>query len=648
MQPTLVLRRAANARVRLRWARWEVLAIPALALALYLPALRFGLIWDDPLWYQQGAGLSIWQLFRSVPTFQYYRPLALVYNRLFVDAAGLVHSWPRQLAQAMYHSLNTLLCIRLAMALGLERWPSAVAGLFMAVHPYAHQAVAWQSPQQPLSTLCLLTVVLWARRYLTEGDRRWQGLSLGLFAVGLLLQESVLGALAAVGVMSLEREPRHLVWRRHRWLTGYALVAAAYLAVYWFSPRYMGIIGSKGRAQVAAFMLQALLPPTCVFGQLTANWPAAPWLLIGLAFGGLLLGLAWRRAPCAAAVGAVLVVAGIAPAVVGLSWDYVSVGSRLAYPALPGVALLWAGALAWIGGKQGRGARAIQMALVVGLVALLAIGTLRLQRLYMASTAHLRATVTQLTQRPDDTLLFLNYPDRMALRRPPYALGYWGIILAPPVQQLSDYAVAELGRSATSMALTRLQIHNQQWIDSPYNVDWRGERVAAEGLLVGSPSYEDVFVTTVSPTGDFMLASVGWARPDGEGAAVAVMGDRLGLRQAEVKQHRDRLVVNLAMEPVGEIAADDVLFVHVLNAAAALAADADSDLWDGYLPLDAIPAGMLVGDTRTVSLPPLASGDYAVTVGLYNRVTGERYDVIKPDGTAVWNGELQIGTLRVD
>jgi hypothetical protein len=126
------------------------------------------------------------------------------------------------------------------------------------------------------------------------------------------------------------------------------------------------------------------------------------------------------------------------------------------------------------------------------------------------------------------------------------------------------------------------------------------------------------------------------------------MGDRLALRQAEVKQHRDRLVVNLALEPVGAIAADDVLFVHVLNAAAALAADADSDLWDGYLPLDAIPAGMLVGDTRTVSLPALAPGDYAVTVGLYNRVTGERYDVTKPDGTAVWNGELQIGTLHVD
>jgi len=395
-------------------------------------------------------------------------------------------------------------------------------------------------------------------------------------------------------------------------------------------------------------MGQAVLPPVGGLAPLRVDAQPIVWLLVAAVCGGLLGWLGWRHNRLAVVVGATLYLAGIAPSVVGLSWAYASVGSRLAYPALPGVALLWAGALAWIGGEQWRGARAIQMALVVGLVTLLAAGALRLQRLYMAGTAHLRTTVTHLTQRPDDTLLFLNYPDRLALRRPPYALGYWGIILAPPVQQLSDYAVAEQGRSATTSELTRLEISNKQWIESPYNVDWRGERVAAEGLLVGSPSYEDVFVTTVSPTGDFMLASVGWARPDAEGEVVAVMGDRLGLRQAEVKQHRDRLVVNLALEPVGEIAADDVLFVHVLNAAAALAADADSDLWDGYLPLDAIPAGMLVGDTRTVSLPPLASGDYAVTVGLYNRVTGERYDVIKPDGTAVWNGELQIGTLRVD
>ena len=169
------------------------------------------------------------------------------------------------------------------------------------------------------------------------------------------------------------------------------------------------------------------------------------------------------------------------------------------------------------------------------------------------------------------------------------------------------------------------------------------------GLLQGNPTYDDVLATTVAPTGELRLVSVGWARPSDGGPTIAVLGDRLVLRDATVApEGRDRLNVTLTLEPTGPIIPDDVLFIHVLDAAASLAAGADDDLWGGYLPLDAIPAAMLVGDVRTVNLPALVPGDYAATVGLYNRATGARYDVTRPDGTTAWNGELQIDTLRRD
>ena len=427
---------AARPRWRFVSRRWVMVLVPLLAVALYLPATRFGLLWDDPTYYQLGSGLDFWRLFGPVPEFQFYRPLALVYNRIFIDSAGLIHSWPRHLVQALFHAANVALAMRLARTLGLGAFAAAVAGLSLALHPFAQQAVACQGSQQPMATLFILGSVLTACLFLEARRSFWLALSLALFALGLLAQESALAVLPVVMVMSLVRQRPANLWRQHRWLLGYVALAACYLAIWVLTPRQGGILGSSDRLLVTAYMGQAVLPPVGGLASLTVDARPVIWLLLAAVGGGLLGWLGWRHNRLAVVVGATLYLAGIAPSVMGLSWAYASVGSRLAYPALPGVALLWAGALGWVGGRRWRGARVVQMALVVALMALLAVSTMRLQRLYIAGTTHLRTTVAELAGRPDDTLLFLNYPDRMALRQPPYALGYWGIILAPPVQRL--------------------------------------------------------------------------------------------------------------------------------------------------------------------------------------------------------------------
>lgn len=632
-----------------RLADWAWLLIPLLAVLFYSPSFRFGLLWDDPTYYELGSGLSFWQLFGPVPTFQFYRPLALVYNRLFIDSAGLIHSAPRHVVQVLFHAANIALVIRLARTLGFDALASALAGLVLAVHPFAQQAVACQGSQQPMATLFILGAVLAGTRFLQDRRRLWLGLSLASFLLGLLAQESALAVVPLLMVMSLLHGRDSSLWRRHRWLVPHLVLALCYLAIWVATPRKGGVLGSTDLIKVAAYMGQALLPPT--------GWLASPehdprpmvWLLVaaGVAIG--LVWAGWRRHRLATAAGATLYLAGIAPTVIGLSWAYASVGSRLAYPALPGVALLWAGALAALSGRRPRAALTVRLLVAAGLVAWLAISTLRLQRLYTVSTAHLQATVGELTRREERTVLVLNYPEQLALRRPPYALGYWGIILAPVVQELSDYAMVEVGHSAQALDLVRLDVGTQQWHDSPYRVDWRGQRVGPEDLLATNAGYDDVLVTTVSPQGELALEHAGWAQPAAEHPTIAVLGERLALREAGMTQPRpDRLDVTLTVERTATILPDDVLFVHLLDAGASLAAGADSDLWGGYLPLQAIPALTLVGDVRSVGLPTLAPGDYAVTVGLYNRATQERYDAVRPDGSQAWQGELQIGTLHID
>ncbi|MBP7045505.1 MAG: hypothetical protein KBE23_22330, partial [Chloroflexi bacterium] len=58
---------------------------------MYAPALKFGLIWDDPEWFGRVVGIGWGELLRPFPDYQFYRPGTMLYNRLFFGADGLLH-----------------------------------------------------------------------------------------------------------------------------------------------------------------------------------------------------------------------------------------------------------------------------------------------------------------------------------------------------------------------------------------------------------------------------------------------------------------------------------------------------------------------------------------------------------------------------
>src|SRR5512134_2872765 len=94
--------------------------LAALVLALYGPSLNFGLIWDDPRWYQQGLGQSVGQLFTSLPSYQFYRPLAIWLNWQMVSPAGTINAPLAHVIQILAHVVSVIASVPALRALGVE------------------------------------------------------------------------------------------------------------------------------------------------------------------------------------------------------------------------------------------------------------------------------------------------------------------------------------------------------------------------------------------------------------------------------------------------------------------------------------------------------------------------------------------------
>ena len=87
------------------------------------------------------------------------------------------------------------------------------------------------------------------------------------------------------------------------------------------------------------------------------------------------------------------------------------------------------------------------------------------------------------------------------------------------------------------------------------------------------------------------------------------------------------------------------LFVHLLDGAGNLVAQTDAEPLGNLLPTTLWSPGEVVIDRHGVLLPPtLPAGEYTLSVGLYNLMTGERLPVVSGE---VRNDHLVLGTVQV-
>ena len=117
--------------------------LAAVVLILYAPSVHFGLIWDDPTWYQQGAGQSPWHIFTALSSYQLYRPLAILLNRQLVFPNGVVNVPLAHVIQIGAHLVAVLACVPVLRAFEFELWHARLTALLFAVSPLTFQAVAW-------------------------------------------------------------------------------------------------------------------------------------------------------------------------------------------------------------------------------------------------------------------------------------------------------------------------------------------------------------------------------------------------------------------------------------------------------------------------------------------------------------------------
>jgi hypothetical protein len=334
---------------------------------------------------------------------------------------------------------------------------------------------------------------------------------------------------------------------------------------------------------------------------------------------------------------------GLAPIWAGLSWDYVQLGPRLLYPASLGIAGLWGGWASWaFSADQAKWRRGLG---VLALIAVLLVSFQQwrqFQKLYQVGTGHLSRAVELLSAASDSRLLFVNFPDRIELRPRPYPMGYWGIVLAPVVQNLADYARVVVGRSGHDRSAASFQVDADARGAWPYRVDMRGEDKGPGVLFQAALESDAVYLTRYRPDGTLDLQTVGSARPAQSTQALAVVGDSVQLAEADADVSKSRLLtLKLTWRCLGPLKEHDTLFVHFWKDGAFLG-DADGDSLGGLIPLVVWKPGTEILDVRQVDISGWKAGRYEVRVGIYNRVNGKRYPARSSEGSQFPDDEILV------
>ncbi len=73
----------------------------------------------------------------------------------------------------------------------------------------------------------------------------------------------------------------------------------------------------------------------------------------------------------------------------------------------------------------------------------------------------------------------------------------------------------------------------------------------------------------------------------------------------------------------------------------------DGDILGGLLPLADCPSGTEVVDIRQITLTGWPPGQYEIAVGIYNRLTNERFAALASKGMPLPDNILVVATLTV-
>ena len=641
-----------EAKARPRGALTGILVVTILfilGIAIYRFALQLPLFWDDIFQFAWLDQAKLSQVLTSpVSGLNYFRPLAFLAWKALRLAAGRFDPFSLHLLNVLLHVLNAcLLASCVARMLPERRALSGLtAGIIFLLFPFDFQAVApVNSLMHPLHTALILAGV-WTF-LLSDAPRRGglRFLSALLAGAAILAHEN--GALAPllITLTALCRTPRKPLKRIVLDVAPYWIAALIFIVLWRSAPRsgdpltLNGLFSlTESRTQNAAYFLQAFAFPV--------SWLAAPLKLalnlhndslaiaiVSLPVVALWAGLAIHaRRGTAAAWSVGWFALGAAPAILMLPFSYTLESPRLVYLASVGAAVFWALPLSYLWPTP------LKNALNLGIAGAVVIASSTWGGLYIQRRAalytQLGEAITQVhselelnptcAQDHRGTTLLVNYPDWFFVAQSEYLVGHDGLTTLSTGETMGDLYSINFGQMRT---FSTTSLPDIQPAGAVYKS--MGEPHTLESLQTLLRQNGPVLVNAAQQKGvEMRFAGCLLAQHQPAPATYqAKLGDELVLRSIALHTaaQQDDLRVTLDWQVLAPTARDTTIFVQVLDANGALAAQAD-----GYPLLRTSPprlwqTGDVWRDVRTLHLPAtLMQGGYRILVGAYLTDGGQR------------------------
>lgn len=621
------------------------LLVFAIGLAAYAPTLTLNFFWEDPADVGNVEGYSYTQLLFAPNSSSYYRPLTSVVMKLLRGNGPGFVALPYHILNLAAHLTAALLLYGVAWHWFGNRAAAFSAALFFVTYPPSLEAVTRVSSPHPLFVTATLAA-MWLYSIGRERDRRWPVIAaLVLACVAVLLNEN--GVLLPLFVLTLETFL--LLDGRVRKFSSAAfafLIPSALFVAIWFNIPKLGEPPQFGLQWIGALYLsQALAFPFARLVSQTGGWGLPPDWQAGVALAITVILFAvcywkngWRRLAVA------LVWWGIASSLIWIArpMEYLAVSPRVMYFPSFAAALAWGGLAAGGGSGKWSVRRALGGVVVILIAAQSWITLNHSVALYRAGS-HLMDQIVDVGKN-GGRQLFVNVPDRFEYRQPLYPLGYWGMLLAPVSQDLSDFVRFTSGVRMDTKSVSDFPLMAAMVEASPYRVNTRGVDAHASDLLYDSILWADeTYRTDYSPDGAMSLKPVGDVRDSRTTARlIGRFGETAELLSAAAAWDGRAIQLTLTWASLESARPTDTIFVHLFNADGELVGQGDGDSLNGLLPPSAWRPGHEIEDRRTmVTDGDLIPGEYRITAGFYDRASGARYPAFDASGAPMPDGELE-------
>jgi hypothetical protein len=654
---------SSGARGRGLWLA-GIIILMGLGVFLYGDSITLPFFFDDVLHFWWVKGNSLLALWMGAASLGYYRPLPFSLWKLSMLVTGTLDPILLHGVNVALHILNAVLVAVLTGHLvrgQYSRLTGIVAGLLFVSYPFSYQAVPWVGALcHPLVTTLVLGAVLSALMARSRPRWGWRVISLTMTIAAFFTHETGLTIGGWLLGYELIYRKDGKPWRAFLWPLVYLTLAMVYVPFYFSVPRAgsgMLPLSFERLTLNGAYLLQGLAFPIAPLTRWTMNnwgWNdlKAAYLAAGLTVGWLTLVSCRRGTQRPLAFALTGFTLAIVPMWIALSYNYIISGARLLYLPSVGATIAWAcgfHALATLGrGRQHAVASGVSL-LLVGLVILFGCRFVRIrQAIHCLGGALIwQVSETVPTIPKDEKLLAVNYPAWLAPDRSVYPIGHEGVEFMPGYTHVADLAWVNTGVrreiEAVKFASTLVPLP-----DLYYGI--RGSDTGWEDLAEGLRTADQVYTVHFTPkalawsyVGHFVEA------PSTPGTLVAVFDDRVTLVAAEALPADDRtLTLRLNWQAEGPLTdAVYCVFAHLYDASGTLVTQSDGYPMDGLYPFWLWRSGEPVEEIRYLTLPDrLASGQYRVAVGIYNRDTGERLPAYGPDNARFADDAVPISSLR--